>query len=139
MLIHARVQKTDGLTMMGAGDSNHWLVLDTSKQFGGNDGASLPLEALLISAGSCLGMFITGMFRKNEKQLNGLTIDIVGEKADAKTPYLKKLTLHCKISSTDADRNFVEAILAKGPERSPVLVTLKQGLEVVVHGSFEHV
>lgn len=135
MQIHAQVRRLDGLTMVGSADSNHWLTLDTSKEFGGHAAAAMPLEAILIGAGSCLGMFISGMFAKYSKDLTRLMIDVIGEKADARTPYLTKIILTCNIVSKDADQDFLQPILDKAPERCPVLITLGQGLEIIVQGN----
>lgn len=134
MIAHAKVHLVDGLTMAGMAESKHWLTLDTVPEYGGNNGAPLPLEALLISAGSCLGMFIAGMFRKHQKNLARLVIDVVGEKSDGRVLCLTKLTLTCSIVSADADQVFLTDILAKAPERCPVLVTLGQGLKIIVQG-----
>jgi uncharacterized OsmC-like protein len=135
MLMKAKVQRLDGLTMTGTAQSNHWITLDTSKEFGGQAAATTPLEAILISTGSCLGMFIAGMFKKHKKDLSRLVIEVIGEKADERTPYLTKITLICNITSHDANQAFIAPILEKAPDRCPVLVTLRQGLEIVVQGN----
>jgi uncharacterized OsmC-like protein len=135
MLMKATVQRLDGLTMTGTAQSNHWITLDTSKELGGQAAATTPLEAILISTGSCLGMFIAGMFKKHKKDLSRLVIEVIGEKADERTPYLTKITLICNITS-DADQAFIAPILEKAPDRCPVLVTLRQGLEIVVQGNY---
>jgi len=71
------VKQVSGLTMIGKGDSNHWVVIDSVKIYKGQDAASRPMELLLIALGSCLGMDIISLLGKKRAHLNNLEIKLL--------------------------------------------------------------
>ncbi len=66
----------DGLTLLAKSDSNHWIVFDTSEEYGGNSGAIKPFEAFIASLGGCTGMDVLSILNKMRVPFQRLLIEI---------------------------------------------------------------
>jgi len=51
----AEVVNVKRLTFIGKAESNHWMVMDGSKEFGGFEAGIKPMEAVLVALGGCYG------------------------------------------------------------------------------------
>jgi len=51
----AFVKQVKGITFIGKTDSNHWLTMDGSEEFGGSNAGIRPKELLLLEPGGCTG------------------------------------------------------------------------------------
>ncbi|HDD59631.1 MAG: osmotically inducible protein OsmC [Thermoplasmata archaeon] len=71
-----------GLVFVGRGDSNHWIVLDGEEKFGGYMAGIRPMEALLVSLGSCTGMDVAAILGKMGVEYSSFEIEIKGERAE---------------------------------------------------------
>ena len=58
------VKQLEGSTFVGRGESNHWTVMDASEEVDGHDGATRPMEMLLISLGGCTGIDLNTLLKK---------------------------------------------------------------------------
>jgi putative redox protein len=68
-------------TLITKSDSNHWVVMDSVKQFGGSEAATKPMEMLLMSLGGCTSMDILSLLKKMKVDLNDYRVEIDGERA----------------------------------------------------------
>lgn len=62
------------------------LVVDGSKEIGGEDRGMRPMEVLLAATASCSAMDVVSILRKQKEPLEGLRIEIDGERAAGVTP-----------------------------------------------------
>lgn len=84
-----KVKYTDGLQFVGESDSGHAIVMDGTPDVGGADTGMRPMELLLVSLGGCSGMDVISILKKKKENVNGLELNIKGEKAEN---YPKKYT-----------------------------------------------
>jgi len=74
---------THGLQFVGhAHGSNHAVVLDGKVEHGGDGSGVRPMEALLISLGSCTGMDTISVLQKKRQRVSNMQVLIRSECAD---------------------------------------------------------
>jgi putative redox protein len=79
--MHADVKWVEDMTFVGKADSNHWTVMGTGPEFGGDAGATKPLELVLVGLGGCSGMDVVSILRKKRSSFTSLRIDVQAERA----------------------------------------------------------
>ena len=58
------VQHVKGLTFVGKGKTNHWVVMDGQSELGGSEAGARPMELVLVALGGCTGMDVVSILRK---------------------------------------------------------------------------
>ncbi len=102
------VVQTHGMTMIGRGESNHWVVMDGPEKFRGHEAATRPMELLLISLGSCTGMDVISLMDKMRVPYNRLKVEISSERAEEHPKYYTKIHIHYIIYGEDLPLDKVE-------------------------------
>lgn len=80
--MQAIIERVDNNTFIAKGESNHWVVLDTKKEFGGNEGASTPMEMVLFALGGCTGMDVQSILTKMREPVTRFRIIISAQRRD---------------------------------------------------------
>jgi len=94
--MYAEVQHVKGLTFVGKGESNHWVVLDGPSEFGGTEAGTKPMELVLIALGGCTGIDVISILEKMKVKYTDFKMAITAEMAKA---HPKKFTkIHIKYS-----------------------------------------
>ncbi len=88
-MIEAKVTYVDGLQFVGEAASGHAIVMDGDREVGGRNTGVRPMEMLLIGLGGCSGMDVVSILKKKKQEINGVEIEVKGEKAEN---YPKKFT-----------------------------------------------
>ncbi|MGM0364998.1 MAG: OsmC family protein [Actinomycetota bacterium] len=96
--MHIKVKQVEGLSMVGRGDSNHWVALDAPKKVQGQEAASRPMELLLISLGGCLGMDMISLLGKKGIDLQGFEVEIEGQQAEEHPYVFTRIDVKCILS-----------------------------------------
>src|SRR5690606_29232598 len=78
----AVVKQLQGITFTGKSDSNHWVVMDGSEQFGGSNAGTSPKELLLIALGGCTGSDVASILNKKRVKIDKFEMNISAEVAD---------------------------------------------------------
>lgn len=77
----AEVRMVKGLSFVAKSDSNHWLAMDGSPEFGGAAAASRPLELLLIGLAGCTGMDVVSILTKKRAPLEAFRLEAEATRA----------------------------------------------------------
>lgn len=77
----AVVKQVDGLALAGKADSNHWVMLDSTKSVGGAEAAARPMELVLIALGGCTSMDVLSILKKMQQDVRDYRIELAAEKA----------------------------------------------------------
>jgi putative redox protein len=88
------LQQIRGLAFAAKGDTNHWIVMDTEEKFGGEYGASKPMEMILMGLGGCTGMDVVSILGKMKVRLNDFKIKIRAEQAEEHPKVFTKIEIH---------------------------------------------
>ena len=78
----ARVIQLQGITFAGTADSNHWVVMDGPKDFGGQAAAARPKELVLIGLAGCTASDVASILKKQRAALERLEINVTAEERE---------------------------------------------------------
>lgn len=76
-----QLKQADGNTYIGKGESNHWVVVDTSVADHGSGAGTGPMELVLIALASCTAMDVELILGKKRAGMTKLEIEVSGERA----------------------------------------------------------
>ncbi len=86
--MNIKVERYHGFTMLGKGDTDHYVIMDAKDEKGHSMG-STPMELLIMSLGGCSLMDVVDILEKMKLTIDKLTVDIEAERTDT---YPMKLT-----------------------------------------------
>ena len=75
-----KVKWLDGVRFVANDDKGHSVVIDASKEHGGEGSAFSPMQLLLVALGSCTGMDVVNILQKQRQKLTGVEIVVSGER-----------------------------------------------------------
>jgi putative redox protein len=75
-----RVKWLDGMRFVANDDKGHSIVIDSSREGGGEGSAFTPMQLLLVALGSCTGMDVVNILQKQRQKLTGFEIVVSGER-----------------------------------------------------------
>jgi putative redox protein len=76
------LKQVQGVTFVAKGNSNHWVVMDGSPDFGGSHAGSTPKELLLIALAGCTANDVVPILKKKRVALHGLEVLVSGKERD---------------------------------------------------------
>lgn len=89
----ALVTQVQGISLAGKSDSNHWLVMDGPKEFGGSDAGIRPKELLLLALGGCTASDVISILQKKRIPFDGFEIHVTAEQRDEHPQVFTKIHL----------------------------------------------
>ncbi len=78
----AVVKQLQGISLAGRTDSNHWIVMDGPREFGGSDAGIRPKELLLLALGGCTASDVIAILQKKRVPLEGIEIRLSAEQTE---------------------------------------------------------
>ncbi len=75
-----KVKWLDGLRFVASDDKGHSIVIDSSREHGGEGSAFTPMQLLLVALGSCTGIDVVNILQKQRQKLTGFEIVVSGER-----------------------------------------------------------
>jgi putative redox protein len=106
--MQAWVRQIDGLTFAAKSDSGHWVFMDTRTDLGGADGASKPLELVLMGLGGCTGMDVVSILRKMRVGLDRFEIRLEAERAEEHPQVFLRIRMEYRLFGSGIDAEKVE-------------------------------
>ncbi|HEX08782.1 MAG TPA: OsmC family peroxiredoxin, partial [Thermoplasmatales archaeon] len=80
--MRVEIRQVEGLSFIGKGDTNHWVVIDGAREYFGSEAASRPMELLLIALGSCTASDVAAILNKKRVKLDGFKVVVEGERVE---------------------------------------------------------
>jgi putative redox protein len=71
-----------GVTFIGKGNSNHWVMMDGKPDFGGSEAGSSPKELLLIALAGCTSNDVLPILKKKRVEVSDFTVNIHAEERE---------------------------------------------------------
>ena len=135
----AEIQQVVGLTMAGRGGSNHWVIMDGKKRFGGAEGGAGPMELVLIALGGCTGMDVISLLRKMRITYSDFRVTMDTERADEHPKVYTDIVLHYHFTGQDLPMEKLEKAVSLSQETycavSAMLIkAVNITYEIHVHG-----
>jgi putative redox protein len=78
----AYIKQIKGIAFAGKTDTNHWVTMDGTEEFGGSNAGARPKELLLIALGGCTGSDVVSILKKKNVDLKDFEINITADVAD---------------------------------------------------------
>jgi putative redox protein len=78
----AYIKQIKGIAFAGKTDTNHWVTMDGTEEFGGSNAGVRPKELLLIALGGCTGSDVVSIFKKKGGDLKDFEINITADVAE---------------------------------------------------------
>ena len=76
------LKHVQGITFVGKGTSNHWVVMDGDPEFGGSASGSTPKELILIALAGCTASDVIPILTKKRVPLAGYEMNVVGNERE---------------------------------------------------------
>ena len=76
------MKQVRGVTLVGRGASNHWVVMDGSPELGGSSAGPSPKELVLIALAGCTANDVIPILKKKRVPLDNLEINVTGTEKD---------------------------------------------------------
>ncbi len=123
--IEAHVEYVSNMRFVGAANSAHSVVMDTSAA-GGEGTASRPMELLLVALGGCTGMDVVSILRKMRVKYDGFRLEIKGELNSEHPKTFKQVDLVYRFSGRALAKDKIERAVELSQERyCPISATLR--------------
>ena len=88
--------------------TGHKVMMDASKEVGGEDRGSRPMEMLLMGLGGCSGIDVMMMLEKGKQDVKDCQMEITSERAEGIPAVYTKIHLHVKVFGTDLNEKKVK-------------------------------
>ena len=80
--MNVSISQINGISFVGKGDTNHWVVIDGPEEFGGSEAGSRPKELLLMALGGCTGSDVVSILKKKRVPFDSIDINVEADVAD---------------------------------------------------------
>lgn len=104
----AILQRVKGNTFVGKADSNHWVVLDTVKKFGGSEAGSKPMELVLIALGGCTAMDVESLLNKMRTPADDFRVEVEAENAQEHPKVFTRIEIVYKFWGENLNENNIK-------------------------------
>jgi len=103
-----RVKWIDGMRFVATDSMGHSIVMDASKQVGGEGSGFSPLQLLLAALGGCTGIDIVDLMRKQRQKVDNLEIVISGERVEEPPRVYKDIHAEYRVKGKDIKEEAVQ-------------------------------
>ncbi|HON43338.1 MAG TPA: OsmC family protein [Bacillota bacterium] len=110
--MRAEIVNVDGLTMMAKSDTNHWVVMDTTRE-GQVAAAATPMETFLFGFGGCFCMTVKSLLLKKRLDVSKVSMRIDAQRAPEPPTVFTKIDAVLELSGSnlrDADVEWAVAL-----------------------------
>lgn len=89
------------MAFLAKADSNHWLPVDAGPVSGGTNGASSPIELLIIASAGCVSMDVVYILGKARKTFSRFDMEIEATRAETHPRRILSLHFHVQIDGDE--------------------------------------
>ncbi len=103
-----KVKWIDGLKFAATDSNGHSIVMDASKQSGGEGSGFSPMQLLLIASGGCTGMDVVHIMHKQRQQISSLEVRVSGKRVKETPQVYEDIHVEYRISGKNIDESAVQ-------------------------------
>lgn len=107
---HTTMVWKDGMAFEGTTTTGHKIIIDASREGGGEDRGPKPIELLLTGLAGCTAMDVLSVLRKKREPLKGLEVYVEGERAGDHPMVYKHITIVYRVYGDVADASVARAV-----------------------------
>jgi len=125
------VKWIDDMRFVANDDKGHSIVMDVSKEHGGEGSGFGPMQLLLVALGGCTGMDVVGIVRKQRQRLEGLEIVVSGERVSKDPRFYGKVHVDYRFRGKQLKEKAVERAIELSQDKyCSVAATLRPKAKV---------
>ncbi|HCK98615.1 MAG TPA: hypothetical protein DHW42_00720 [Candidatus Marinimicrobia bacterium] len=125
------LHRAKGSTFIAKGDSNHWVVLDSAKQFGGSEAAAKPMELVLMALGGCSALDIESLINKMRTPADEFQVKITAERRDEHPKVFTRIHITFIFKGENLNRPNIEKAVKLSQEKyCSVSAMLSQAVDI---------
>jgi len=129
--VSVKVKWIDGARFVANDDRGHSLVMDVSKERGGEGSGFGPMQLLLAALGGCTGMDIVDIIRKQRQKLESLEIMVSGERVTAQPRVYGRVSVEYRFKGKELKEKAVQrAVQLSQDKYCSVAATLRPTAKV---------
>jgi len=128
--VKVELKQAYGMTVMAKGNSNHWVVMDTAKEIGGNDAGPRPMELMLMALAGCTGMDVISILEKMHIKYSDFGIEITANKSSEHPKVYAKIFIKYRIWGEVPEDKFISAIELSQSKYCSASAMLKKAVEI---------
>jgi len=103
-----KVKWIDGLRFVATDSAGHSIVMDASRESGGDGSGFSPMQLLLIAFGGCTSMDVVHILRKQRQQIKGLEVSVTGTRVKDPPRIYNNIRVEYKIKGTNIKENAIQ-------------------------------
>ncbi len=115
--MNAVVSYSDNMTFIGKSDSNHSIIMDTSKSIGGGESAAKPIELILIGLGGCTGVDVVSILKKMKVKFDKFEVNIEAQQAEDFPKIFNKIHIEYIFYGKDLKKKSLERAIKLSQEK----------------------
>lgn len=131
--MEVKVKQVEGLALIAKGETNHWVAMDSpGEEFGGQKGASSPVELLLMAVGGCTLMDVISILTRMKVSFDKVEAKVSGDRNEDHPKSVKKIHIHYIIYGKDVPKDKVERAIALSQDKyCSVKATISQAVTFI--------
>ncbi len=102
------LKQVQGVTFLARADSNHWVVMDGSEEFGGSSAGSSPKELLLMALAGCTSNDVVSILKKKRSPVAGYAATVHAEEREEHPRIFTSVHVEYTIFGDDVRKEDVE-------------------------------
>ncbi|HHT69882.1 MAG TPA: OsmC family protein [Firmicutes bacterium] len=106
--MQAQVRWNGKLGFVGISGSNHAVVMDVSKENGGDGAAASPMELVLLGLAGCSGIDVALIVKKKRLNVRDFQIFVDGQRADEHPQVFNKVQMKFVFEGDDLSQKALE-------------------------------
>ncbi len=115
--MNVSVQWTGGMQFVGRSASGHAVVMDASKEAGGDNTAASPMEMVLMGLAGCSGIDVVHILSKKRTAFEEMKIDIEAERRDRHPMVFSQVHVHFFFKGRELKEKPVQAAVDLSMEK----------------------
>jgi putative redox protein len=129
--VSVKVKWVDGSRFVANDAIGHSVVMDVSKEHGGEGSGLGPMQLLLVALGGCSGMDVVDILRKQRQKLESLELHVSGERVSEHPRVYDRVHVEYRVKGKDLKEKFVQRAVELSQEKyCSVAATLRPKAEV---------
>lgn len=112
-------------------NSNYSILLDTSKEAGGNEEGIKPTDLILVGLAGCSSMDIVSILKKKKQNITSYKANVTGERAETHPRVFTKMVITYEIKGKDIDEQAVKRAIELSKDKyCSVWAMLKNAVDI---------
>lgn len=112
-----RVKWVDGLRFVATDTMGHSIVTDSTKTAGGEGAGFTPLQLLLAALGSCTGIDLVDILRKQRQQIDDVEVIVSGQRVKEPPRVYSEIHIEYKIKGKNISEKAVQRAIQLSEEK----------------------